>query len=415
MFEGIRRLSDDKQKDITGNLLLFSLYSLETAYLYSACSATLIIAGIIGMLTYLYVRENNGAYLRLMIIIAVGVIALVTINRLFVLNCSWRGCLRISFISLPIAYLLCDVRINRYAALSFFYVVFLYTVIMIALADPAELYRIFAASSRNYISVLLIACLFPYYLACERDRAEVSIFPALLSLPVSIYVQSRGGMLASGILVAFSFIWELYLGIGKGAFKSKKKLLRFIMAATLLSGIILFTFSHSSDSAGPVDLTEPADSADSVDSVDYLSRFYQPEEYPITRSDMWKEYITVTGSSIKHVLLGPPLTACPLILKEAYNIHNSYFMTHSYMGLAGFLAVLAGGIGYLVLCIKKNRFHLLFLSISFLFRAMTDYLFPMLFCDGIILLMIMTVGMEMMRAGDKCAERKNLNHRDSRV
>ena len=400
MFEGIRRLSDDKGKDITGNLLLFSLYSLETAYLYSACSATLIIAGIIGMLTYLYVRENNGAYLRLMIIIAVGVIALVTINRLFVLNCSWRGCLRISFISLPIAYLLCDVRINRYAALSFFYVVFLYTVIMIALADPAELYRIFAASSRNYISVLLIACLFPYYLACERDRAEVSIFPALLSFPVSIYVQSRGGMLASGILVAFSFIWEFYLGIGKGAFKSKKKLLRFLMAAVLLLGIAFFTFSHSSDSAY---------------SVDYLSRFYQPEEYPITRSDMWKEYITVTGSSIKHVLLGPPLTACPLILKEAYNIHNSYFMTHSYMGLAGFLAVLAGGMGYLVLCIKKNRFHLLFLSISFLFRAMTDYLFPMLFCDGIILLMIMTVGMEMMRAGDKCAERKNLNHRDSRV
>ena len=120
MFEGIRRLSDDKQKDITGNLLLFSLYALETAYLYSACSAALIMAGIIGMLTYLYVRENNGAYLRLMIIIAVGVIALVTINRLFVLNCSWRGCLRISFISLPIAYLLCDVRINRYAALSFF-------------------------------------------------------------------------------------------------------------------------------------------------------------------------------------------------------------------------------------------------------------------------------------------------------
>lgn len=413
MLERVRRLSDSKRNDIAGNLLLFSMFALETAYLYSAAPVTLIIGGIIGMLTYVYARKNNGLILRLMIFIAVGTIALVTINRLFVLNCSWRGCLRIVFISLPIAYLLFDVHINRTAAISFFYVVFIYTVIMIALADPTELYRIFAASSRNYISVLLIACLFPYYLACQKDHTEVSVFPALLSLPVSIYVQSRGGMITSGVLAVLTFARELYLGIAKGSFKNRNNLIRFLISAVLLFCIVYLAFHKSAEDGFNSDNSAVFSSVDN--STDYLSRFSKPVEYPITRSAMWREYITVTGSSLKNIVLGPPLTTCPLILAEAYNSHNSYFMTHSYMGFAGFLAVMAGGIGYPVLCIKNKHYDLLFLSITFLLRAMTDYLFPMLFCDCIILFMILEVGIKMVKVPDECEERENPNDRDTRV
>ena len=396
MFEGVRHLYNSKRKDIVGNLLLFSMFALETAYLYSASPVTLVICGILGFLTYLFALEDDDTLLRFMFCLAIGVVALVTINRLFVLNCGWSGCLRIVFISLPIAYLLYDVHINRYAALSFFYVVFTYTVVMIALADPAELYRIFAASSRNYISVLLIACLFPYYLACEREHTEVSIFPALLSLSVSIYVQTRGGMIASGILVFLTFTWEIYAGIAERAFQNRTKLIRFLTSALFLFGIVFFAFSKPPVNAGF--------------SENYLSRFHEPAEYPISRSDMWKEYITVTLSSLKNIILGPPLTTCPLIKAEAYNSHNSYFMTHSYMGIAGFLAVLAGGIGYLVLCIRRKQYDLLFLSIAFLFRAATDYLFPMLFCDCVILFMIMDAYMAYVYE-----KRKNLNTCDSIV
>lgn len=371
MLESVRRLTEGQRKDIIGNLLLFSLFFGETAYLYFASPTTLMLCGVLGMITYLYALKYNGHLLRFMIWLSIGIVALVTINRLLVLNCGWSGCLRIVFISLPIAYLLFDVHINRTAALLFFYVVFLYTVVMISLADPAELYRIFAASSRNYISVLLIACLFPYYLACQRDHTEVSVYPALLSFPVSIYVQSRGGMVASGLLVALMFIQKIYLGTAKGAFKNRKNLIKFLISAALLIVIVWFSSNHSAV---------------------YLSRFSKPVEYPITRSAMWREYITVTGSSFKNIVLGPPLTTCPLILAEAYNSHNSYFMTHSYMGIAGFLAVMAGGIGYPVLCIKKKQYDLLFLAITFLLRAMIDYLFPMLFCDCIILFMILKSG-----------------------
>ena len=380
-----------KEKELNGNLLLFSMFALETVYLYSASSATLIICGVLGIITFLYAHKYNSFLLRVMICLAVWIVVLVSINRLLVLNCSWRGCLRISFISLPIAYLLCDVHINRYVALSFFYVVFIYTAIMILLADPAELYRIFVASSRNYISVLLIACMFPYYLACERDHVEVSVFPALLSLTASIYVQSRGGMIASGLLVFFSFIREIYLGIAKDSFKNKKNLIRFIIAVVILFGIVLFTFDNSAEN---------------------LSRFSTTKEleYPVTRLDMWKEYITVTGSSVSNIVLGPPLTTCPFIMSEAYNSHNSYFMTHSYMGIAGFFAVIIGGVGYLVLCIKKKQYNLLFLSITFLLRATTDYLFPMLFCDCIILLMIIETGIVITEEVYEYKERKMLNN-----
>lgn len=399
MLESVRRLTEGQRKVIIGNLLLFSLFFGETAYLYLASSSILLICGVLGMITYLYALKYNGHLLRFMIWLSIGIVALVTINRLLVLNCGWSGCLRIVFISLPIAYLLCDVHINRIAAISFFYVVLIYTVVMIALADPKELYRIFAASSRNYISVLLIACLFPYYLACQRDHTEVSVFPALLSLPVSIYVQSRGGIIASGVLAVLAFVRELYWGIAKGSFKNRNKLIRFWISVVLLFGIVFFSIAH------------PAVN----NSSNYLSRFSMPVEYPITRSAMWREYITVTGSSFKNIVLGPPLTTCPLILAEAYNSHNSYFMTHSYMGIAGFLAVMAGGIGYPVLCIKKKQYDLLFLAITFLLRAMVDYLFPMLFCDCIILFMILKSGINIMKVPYECEERKNLNDRDPRV
>lgn len=410
MLERIWEISSDKKKDIIGNFLLFLMFFGEVAYLYSASSAILIACGIPGIITFFYIKKNDAYLMPFLACIAVGIVGLVSINRLFVLNCSWRGCLRIVFISLPIAYLLCNVHINRYVALIFFYVVLLYTGVMIILADPVELYRIFKASSRNYISVLLIACLFPYYLACERDYKEVSIYPAILSLFASIYVQSRGGILASGILVILSFGRNILVGIVKKSSQDKKKLISFLIATGFLVGIIFFTFSnlglvqsnlHNSDTAeSTVEDSEvynsDVDDSNIDDSANYLSRFTKTEEYPITRQDMWKEYITVTGSSIKNIILGSPLTTCPLILEEAYNSHNSYFMTHSYMGIVGFLGVLAGGIGCLILCIKKKEYALLFLSTTFLIRALTDYLFPMLFCDCIILFMILKVGIEIM-------------------
>ena len=381
MSKGARRLSESKRKELTGNLLLFSMFTLETIYLYSASSIALFICGIPGIITlFLYVLKDKGPFRLLMIGIAVGIVALVTINRILILNCGWSGCLRIVFISLPIACLLCNVHIDRRAALLFFYGVFVYTVIMIALADPAQLYRIFAASSRNYISVLLIACLFPYYLACERDRAEVSVFPALLSLPVSIYVQSRGGMIASGILYVLTLVREIYLGTAKGAFKDRRRLICFLISLVILFAVVLITVNRSNI---------------------YLSRFSGVEEYPITRLDMWKEYMTATVSSAKNTILGTPLMTCPLITAEAYNIHNAYLMTHSYMGIAGLVAVIAGEIGYLALCFRRKHYDLLFLSIAFLARAMTDYLFPMLFCDCIVLFMMIKTGMGMMRADDE--------------
>lgn len=404
MFEIVSCLSKDRKKNILSNLLFFGMFIMEVGYLYFASSVMLVIGGILGGVTWLYVFKNNDDLLRLMSGLAAGIVVLVTINRLFVLNCGWSGCLRIVFISLPIAYLLCNVHINRNAALSFFYIVLIYTVINIALADPKELYRIFAASSRNYISVLLIASLFPYYVACQKDHMEVSVFPALLSLPVSIYVQSRGGMVVSGILVFFTFAQELYLGIAKGLFKSRKKLIRFLISAVLLLGIVFFAFQKSAN-----------DSVADEEPTDYLSRFVEPVEYPITRTEMWTEYVTVTGSSVKNILLGPPLTTCPFILAEGYNSHNSYFMVHSYMGIAGLVTILIGVIGYLVLCIKKKQYDLLFLSVTFLLRAMTDYLFPMLFCDCIVLFMILKTGIGVKKAAYEYKEKKALNNSDTGI
>ena len=384
---------NDKQKDIIGNILLFSLFILEVIYLYSASDIPLIVGGILGIVILLYIQKYKGFLLYFIDSVAVLVVVLISVNRIFILNCSWRGCLRIIFISLPIAYLLCKVQIKKNAAIIFFYLVFIYTVIMILIADPVELYRIFAASSRNYISVLLIACTFPYYLACSREHTEVSIFPALLAFLVSLYVQSRGGIIASGILFGLSFIRRIYLAKEKDWFKKRKKLIYVLIALAVLLGMAIFI----------------------INANKLLSRFFEAEEYTITRSDMWKEYLTVTGSSVKSIILGPPLTTCPLILEEGYNIHNSYFMVHSYTGIVGFLAVIAGGIGYLVMCIKKKEYNLLFLAVTFLVRAMTDYLFPMLFCDCIILFMIIQVGMEIKRVAYDDKKRKVLNKSDSGI
>ncbi|MBP3198973.1 MAG: hypothetical protein J6N21_18495 [Butyrivibrio sp.] len=384
---------NDKQKDIIGNILLFSLFILEVIYLYSASDIPLIVGGILGIVILLYIQKYKGFLLYFIDSVAVLVVVLISVNRIFILNCSWRGCLRIIFISLPIAYLLCKVQIKKNAAIIFFYLVFIYTVIMILIADPVELYRIFAASSRNYISVLLIACTFPYYLACSREHTEVSIFPALLAFLVSLYVQSRGGIIASGILFGLSFIRRIYLAKEKDWFKKRKKLIYVLIALAVLLGMAIFI----------------------INANKLLSRFFEAEEYTITRSDMWKEYLTVTGSSVKSIILGPPLTTCPLILEEGYNIHNSYFMVHSYTGIVGFLAVIAGGIGYLVMCIKKKEYNLLFLAVTFLVRAMTDYLFPMLFCDCIILFMIIQVGMEIKRVAYDDKKRKVLNNSDSGI
>lgn len=391
MFERVFSMSEDKRKDIIDNLLLFSMFVMEVVFLYSASSVAMIICAILGSITLFYAWKNKGFLLLFMTCIAIGVVTLVTINRIFVLNCSWRGCLRIVFVSLPIAYLLYTVNINWRVAISFFYIVFIFTVINIILADPAELYRIFAASSRNYISVLLIACVYPYYLACDRDCREVSIFPALLLFLVSLYVQSRGGIITSGILFILTFIRRIYLVKEQEWFKRYKKIICFIFFLILLLGMAFLI----------------------LNATKVLSRFFEAEEYSITREDMWKEYLTVTGSSVRNIILGPPLATCPLIQEEADNIHNSYFMVHSYMGIVGFLTVIVGGIGYLVLCVKEKEYSLLFLAITFLVRAMTDYLFPMLFCDCIILFMIIKVVMEIKRVVYDEEKPKNLNNSNS--
>ena len=393
MFERVSSMSEDKRKDIIENILLFSMFVMEVVYLYSASSVVMIICAVPGIITLFYVWKNKGFILLFMTCIAIGVVTLVTINRIFILNFSWSGCLRIVFVSLPIAYLLYTVNINWRVAISFFYVVFFFTVIKIIFADPAELYRIFAASSRNYISVLLIACVFPYYLACDRDRREVSIFPSLLSFLASLYVQSRGGIIASGILFGLTFIRRIYLLKEQEWFKKNKKIFYSLLFLVLLLGMVFLIFN----------------------ATKLFSRFFEAEEYSITRTGMWKEYLTVTFSSVKNIILGPPLTTCPLIVEEAYNIHNSYFMVHSYLGIVGFLTVIVGGIGYLVSCIKEKKYSLLFLAITFLVRATTDYLFPTLFCDCIILFMIIKVAMEIKRVVYDEKKSKNLNNSNSGI
>jgi hypothetical protein len=206
-------------------------------------------------------------------------------------------------------------------------------------------------------------------------------------------VQSRGGIIASGILFALTFIRKITFVKEKEWFKKRKIFIYSLIFCLCLLAIVFLT----------------------LNATKLFSRFFEAEEYSITRSDMWKEYVTATVSSVKNILLGPPLTTCPLILEEGYNIHNSYFMTHSYMGIVGFLTVIAGGVGYLVLCIKEKEYDLLFLAITFLVRAMTDYLFPMLFCDCIILFMIIKVGMEVKRVAYDNKKRKVINNSNSGV
>ena len=103
---------NDKQKDIIGNILLFSLFILEVIYLYSASDIPLIVGGILGIVILLYIQKYKGFLLYFIDSVAVLVVVLISVNRIFILNCSWRGCLRIIFISLPIAYLLCKVQIK---------------------------------------------------------------------------------------------------------------------------------------------------------------------------------------------------------------------------------------------------------------------------------------------------------------
>lgn len=377
MFERARYLSDEERRDMVGNLLLFAMFGLEVVYLYSASPVVLVPCGMLGVAAFVYARKNDGSLLPLMACIAAGAVVLVSINRILVLNCSWSGCLRIVFVSLPMACLLCSVRVHRRAAIAFFYATLIYTTAMVALADPAELYRIFAASSRSYISVLLIACMFPYYVACEREHTEVSVIPALATFAVSAYVQGRGGIVASGTLLALTCVRRAYLRMATRSAASGRRLAFVLLAAALLLVAAIAAFGGS---------------------FPYLSRFFEVESYSITRADMWKEYVTVAGSSVRNVIFGPPLTTCPLILAESYNSHNSYLMVHSYMGIVGFVAVVLGGIGYLVLCARRRAYNLLFLSVAFLLRATTDYLFPMLFCDCIVLFMVMQTGVEVMRA-----------------
>lgn len=311
----------------------------------------LLIAGVLGWWWFLRSSYKKVVVLTTFLIMLVSTV----LNGVFIGNVSAGDIINvICFFGLLLCLYISDVSVK---SANIMMVLCLAFFIASLIRDPLEP-QVFS-SSRNYNSVILLLFAGVYYTALENHNKTIRVWPAILILLISIWSMGRGGILAGAVML---------LGILYIRFKNQinqSKYHKVIWSCLGLATSLLLVIILIQDGFVRYILDN---------TIFKLGKFsYADNSFADNpRVDLWSEYFSKTGCSIKYILLGAPLDQCMHIHFFENNTHNSFIQLHAYNGMFSCIIVL-----FLIMRAEwyylKNNLstHFLMLNILIL-RAMTD-------------------------------------------
>ena len=329
------------------NILLFVQLGCLMLWYFNDANVFLVIAELVGAYGLAYVLLHSGRKVRKNILqIAGAVSCLMIFNHFMVANYGLTMIFFELFINLGIASLLIVNKVNRKLYFILFVLFSIFCLILIYGSNAQIMLR----ASRNYISIFLCILLLPYYSTFQNSNTErPSIIPVVVCLIVCIMSFGRGGILMAVMLLSFYGV----ISFSKSA--SKSQIVLSILVICI--GYYLFSYTNYLD--------------------DYFYRFDLMGTTDESREEIWTDYFSNIEKDQFYFYFGFPLAHSSTISKYLNNLHNTYLMTHAYMGLLGLLFIYGGVLKGMFFLYKRKQWDLLSLLCVFIFRSFTDWTFPL--------------------------------------
>jgi len=237
---------------------------------------------------------------------------------------------------------------NKHNASVYYFLIIIFSIVffvqIFSFSDPDLM---FAATSRNMISVIMLTGSLVYYITSCKNNEKISFVPALLTLLISIWAVGRSGILCSFFLL----IGVIYVQTRKFTFKRKFTL--FMLVNTILIAVFII-FNN--------------DIMYFIDSMTLFERFLERGVDDSERSLMIREYMS--HIDLKSLLVGYDYTQDGFFISSDLNPHNSFIRLHHYMGIFGIIFMFV--MSFLILFyIFINPLYSVLLS-TLLIRGFTD-------------------------------------------
>lgn len=220
--------------------------------------------------------------------------------------------------------------------------------------------QLLMATSRNYVSVLMLLLVLFYYVSCHDKNKTISIIPAVVFFIISIFAIGRGGILASAFLLFLLVLYKLQ----SVANSQNNNFYKFLLKCSIIVALLLISIG-----------------------INYglfqgyferiFTRFYTQSGADQARLVMWSNFLSNNMNSLRDFLVGSNTE----YIRLDGNLHNSFLQSYASFGLAGFLMLLFLIIRAFVMGLKKKDFFWLLLYTTLLLRAITDRVFFQGYCE----------------------------------
>lgn len=274
-------------------------------------------------------------------------------------------CLLKGFIYLPLVYLISAPILAQFVVARKFNIFILYIIwgliILVffnaALKDDLDSFML---CSRNYVSIKLLFVSTLITIIVYRQSKKIIIWPALITLILSLMAIGRGGILCSSI----NFIGLLYLKLLYNSRLGFK-----LLFVTLLISLVVFYWPQIEEI---------------YEASDQLERLRDEGFEDSSREDIWGEYLSRLDMTT--IITGVNIYECPLIHSFNNNPHNSYLLLHAYLGIFALIPYCLILYALYVNISRKDYVYVLPL-IALLIRCFTDIAL-LHYYDFIILLFV---------------------------
>lgn len=217
--------------------------------------------------------------------------------------------------------------------------------------------HIFAYSSENYVSVILMMPLFLFYSKFESKDEKVPIIHAILYAIICILAGGRTGIMIGILLVLGIAIYNYYF-IGK-----KNKVNKFFVFMIGSIALIVIVFSILEN------MTVIAN------RFTFLEHFQRSGFSSKSRLAIWSEYYLGAIHNLKSFLLGWDCKNGLLIRAYNGNPHNSFLNIHMYNGVILLIILFVMSIRTIILKMKRKQYMFCISFFLFIVRSFFDSVF----------------------------------------
>ena len=215
------------------------------------------------------------------------------------------------------ALILYEYGIPKWMAFAIFYA-FSLSFCLVAFQGKLQYNELLQHGSANNVSILLIYCMFLYYISLKDDQTKLMPYiPILIVSFLSLWTANRSGILTCGVFFLVVFYFN-----NKSSSKRHSRWKNVLMIFALIAIVVYFVLHLSAQFDVAMETKMDRQGMSSA------------------RSILWTEYIRGTFDSLGNLFLGVPGNKYLFLSYYNGNPHNSLLVAHSKFGLVGFFVVL---------------------------------------------------------------------------